>query len=316
MKLNFDIRTCSLKWEVRDKFIITHFNSSFKKNEHMVQIATPDYRRLQVNVQVVNFGEEAHPQIWHVSIDKLGRNYAVFWSKNEKDLNYSCSYYKVTYKKKTIENKLSHSLPQCGFKDIEWSRIENLFFFKMRGMIQVGHFEDVNSKKPNKFTGILNEIGISPIAQSGYESSGRYIGIYEPNIQKFSVYNAFGLLRFVKTFKGGKKVLWRPIPETTIEAKVEKEIVNYDEKNNMKPLIDDFRQKDIDRRTKYEEEQANKASIKEAKFFGRMKEAAKHYEETTEEREELGGEPGFDDGIIVWYIDKREEYDRQAAPPA
>ena len=201
--LNYDIKRCEVKWEVRDRFLLCYFDSSFRKNEHMVQIATPNYRRQQVNVQVVNFEEEVHPYIWNISIDKLGKNYVVFWSKNEKDQNYSCSYYKVTYKKKTIQNKLSHDMPQCGFRDIEWSRIENLFYFKMRGMIQVGHFEDVNSKKPNKFTGILNEIPVSPFAHSGYESSGRYIGIYEPNILKFSVYNAFGLLRFVKTFKGG-----------------------------------------------------------------------------------------------------------------
>lgn len=263
--LNFDIMRCTVRWENRDKFLLCYFDSSYRKNEHMVQIATPDYRRQQVNVQVVNFEEEVHPYIWDVSIDVMGRNYVVFYSKNEKDLNYSCAYYKVTYKKKTIENKLSHDMPQCGFREIGWSRIENLFFFKQRGMIQVGHFEDVNSKKPNKFTGILNEIPVSPIGTVTYESSGRYIGIYEPNILKFSVYNAFGLLRFVETFKGGQKVLWRPIPEVTIDAKAEKTTINCDEKNNMKPLIEKFRQQDIDRRTKYDLEQANKAEVKESK---------------------------------------------------
>ena len=46
-----------------------------------------------------------------------------------------------------------------------------------------------------------------------------------------------------------------------------------------------------------------------------MKEAAANWEETREERVELfgGDEDEIEDGMIVWYIDKKEEYDRQAA---
>jgi hypothetical protein len=128
----------------------------------------------------------------------------------------------------------------------------------------VGQFEDITSKVPNKFTGILNEINISPISQISYESSGRYIGIYEPNILKFSVYNAFGLLRFVKTFKGGQKVIWRPIPEVLINADLEKEVTEYEKKNNMKVLLDKFREDDITRKSKYEQEEASKAEVKES----------------------------------------------------
>lgn len=46
-----------------------------------------------------------------------------------------------------------------------------------------------------------------------------------------------------------------------------------------------------------------------------MKEAAAKWEETKETREEIygGDEDEIEDGIVVWYIDKKEEYDRQAA---
>jgi hypothetical protein len=133
--INFDIRRSSLRWESRDKFILCYMDAHVKKNDHIVHIGTPDYRTMQVNVQVVSLDSTVHPYIYDISLDKLGRNYAVFWSKSENDQNYSCSYYKVNSKNKTIENKLSHTLLQCGFKDIEWSRIENLFYFKMRSQI-------------------------------------------------------------------------------------------------------------------------------------------------------------------------------------
>lgn len=187
-----------IKWEKTDKFLITHIDGSVKKDLHLVHVAYPDYKRLSMNVQVITFEPQEMPNIVDVSIDSVGRNYAVFWSKSKKDMNYSCSYYKVVFKNKIIVNKLSHTLLQCGFREIEWSRIENLFFFKTRGQIQVGHFDDVNAATPSKFTGVLNTIDISPNSEISYDSSGRYIGVYEPNILKYCVYNAFGLLRFVK----------------------------------------------------------------------------------------------------------------------
>lgn len=217
-----------------------------------------------MNVQVITFEPQEMPNIVDVSIDSVGRNYAVFWSKSKKDMNYSCSYYKVVFKNKIIVNKLSHTLLQCGFREIEWSRIENLFFFKTRGQIQVGHFDDVNAATPSKFTGVLNTIDISPNSEISYDSSGRYIGVYEPNILKYCVYNAFGLLRFVKQIKGGQSVIWRPVPEIDIDAKLEKEIVGYEEKNNMKTLLDKYREEDLERRKKYQLQQDNKAQLKEA----------------------------------------------------
>lgn len=43
-----------------------------------------------------------------------------------------------------------------------------------------------------------------------------------------------------------------------------------------------------------------------------MKEAKAHYEATRDQREKLygGDDEEVEDGIIVWYIDKKEEYDR------
>lgn len=134
----------------------------------------------------------------------------------------------------------------------------------MRGQIQVGHFDDINAATPSKFTGILNSIDVSPNAEISYDSSGRYIGVFEPNMLKYSVYNAFGLLRFIKQIKGGQSVIWRPIPEVEIDPKIEKEILAYEEKNNMKALLDKYREEDLNRRKKFQLEQDNRAALKEA----------------------------------------------------
>lgn len=46
-------------------------------------------------------------------------------------------------------------------------------------------------------------------------------------------------------------MIWRPVPEIDIDAKLEKEIVGYEEKNNMKTLLDKYREEDLERRKKY-----------------------------------------------------------------
>lgn len=109
--ISFDVARVKITWERTDKFITAYLDGSVKKDLHVVHVAYPDYRRLSMNVQVITFEPEELPSIVDISIDHHGRNYAVFWSKSKKDLNYSCNYYKVTFKNKVIVNKLSHSLP-------------------------------------------------------------------------------------------------------------------------------------------------------------------------------------------------------------
>ena len=266
--LNFLVNECRLQWEQRDRYILVYFDATLRRREQIIQLATPDYRRMQVDVKVLTLSD-IEKFVVNVSVDNKGKSFAVFWTKNEKVQNYSCTYYRIKYnqKKKNIEVKESMFLENCGYRDIEWSNIDNLFFFKQRDSIAIGNFEDCFAKKKDKFVGILKEVNISSINWTKYDSSGRFIGIYESNINKFSVFNSFGLLRFVKTFKTGKRVIWRDVPYVPVDHNVEKKILSADERNNMKPLIDKYAEADKQRREKFKDIEKKKRQIREKKVI-------------------------------------------------
>ena len=145
-----------------------------------------------------------------------------------------CDYFKIKHSNKTnsLEIKKTMELISAEFKSVIWSKIEDIFIFKSNHDLAFGKFKGLPSKKRTKINiplpvskkgkggkgkkgakqpkkvvpptpiedtlvGIRVEFPISSDTQVEFDSTGRYITCYQPDIQKLSVYNAFGLRRIV-----------------------------------------------------------------------------------------------------------------------
>ena len=114
---------------------------------------------MSVDVNIETLSPDEKHTVNGVYIDDLGRNVAFFVTRGVladnktmiKMTNF-CDYFKIKYSAKTnsLEVKKTMELISAEFKNIIWSKIEDIFIFKSNHDLAFGKFKGLPSNKKTK----------------------------------------------------------------------------------------------------------------------------------------------------------------------
>lgn len=274
----YSILNVEIAWEENDRFITILLDAKLKEREMIIQVGTINYKMNQMNVIVKTISPDSKHTINGYSIDKLGRNIALFVTRicnTDNKLKPFCDYFKIRYSSKlsTLEIKNTMELVVNEYKKIIWGSLEDVFVLHTNYNAAIGVFKGfkksisttkggkqkgkkvgASSQAPaeDKNIGILNEVAISPECFMEFDPTGRYLCIYEHGIQKLSIYNAYGFKSLVERVKNAITIAWRPLPKIKLPENEEKEIKKL--KTNTDELVKIYSKSDENRKAQHEKD--------------------------------------------------------------